>query len=350
MSAEPRVRRPSVARCLLALIALGCGRSAGDGDPAVAATSPDGPEVTHAGGSGGSAGDGTNAAGSGGASLGGATGTAAGGPTGGNPPTGGAGTAGAAGTATAGDSGSSTADAGPDGGIRTDPNALAFVPEQLEVMNLSGENTGFEVVALTLAATPDGPVLYATLQNDRDISGCDAAASFELFDDDGVSVGAWVGALFSEQLFRRTDGSGGLIACIEPGQRATVALVDLPAELAIDDVRTALYQLTYFDRSILPFELEPVDDVTVTGLTAVEHDPGFGFTGQLENRLDVPLEEATVTVFPLNALGRPLGMATTPTAMSVEPGQSWSFETTAVVGTGITGVELVAYATGTVSF
>jgi hypothetical protein len=245
----------------------------------------------------------------------------------------------------AGANGGTPADAGA-GAPSPDPDAL-IVPESVAVMNLSGEDSGFNVTAFTLVNEPDGTELYATLLNERDVSGCDGSASFELFDHDGASLGAWIGGLYSEQLFKRSDEMGGLVACIEPGARAFVALTDLPADLPIASVGTALYQLNYFDRSILPFELEPVEELTVTDLDVVEQDGASVFTGTFVNGLDVAVTDAAVTVFALSAVGRPLSAATTTSAVDVAPGESWQFETAAVIAAG---VEQIAFPSGSVEF
>jgi hypothetical protein len=215
------------------------------------------------------------------------------------------------------------------------------------VTNLSGEETGFDVVAFTLSAGLQGPELHAALRNDRDVSACDGAASFELFDQQGVSLGSWIGGLFSETLFRRSDGMGGLVACIEPGGIALVALPDLPHDLPLEQVGTALYQLNYFDRSILPFELVEVDAIGVTGVAVVEQDDGSVFTGTLENGLEVPMGAAAVTIFALSAVGRPLGSASTTSSADLAAGESWIFETAPLVDAG---EDYAAFPSGSVSF
>jgi hypothetical protein len=125
------------------------------------------------------------------------------------------------------------------------------------------------------------------------------------------------------------------------------AVMDLPEDLVIDDIGTALYQLTYFDRDILPFGLIPVEEIVVSGVEAVAGDAGFVFTGTLQNGLDVPLVATSVTLFPVTELGRPLAAVVTTSTADVAPGESWTFETTAVVDPGI-AVE--AFPRATVAF
>ena len=48
----------------------------------------------------------------------------------------------------------------------------------------------------------------------------------------------------------------------------------------------------------------------------------------------------TVTIFPVNRVGRPLGAATASSTIDIPPGGSWSFETSPVDDLG---VDYVAY-------
>jgi hypothetical protein len=148
-------------------------------------------------------------------------------------------------------------------------------------------------------------------------------------------------------MFRRDDGSGGLIACVEPGHMAMVALTDLPDDLPIDELAAAVYQLTYFDRSILPFELIQVQSLEVTDIEVVRQGSGSAFTGTLANGLEVPMIDAAVTIFALNAVGRPLGRAVTAPGTDVAAGERWTFETSTVADPG---TDWVAFPSGSVSF
>jgi hypothetical protein len=273
----------------------------------------------------------------------GSAGAASFGGSGGNGPGLGAGAGGEA-SATGGNAGRDTGDAG--GPPVVDPGGL-FFPPHVEVRNVSGEESGFNVIASTLTDTSDGPALFAALRNDREISGCDAAVSFELFDHTGYSLGAWITALYSDQLFRRDDEMDGLVSCVDPGHEALIAVTDLPEDLAIDEVAVALYQLTYFDREILPFGLIPVDEISVRDVSVLSRDGVSAFIGTLENGLDVAIESAAVTIFPVNDVGRPLGVATTTSMTDVAPDGTWEFETTTVVDPGD---ELLAFPSGRVSF
>ena len=63
------------------------------------------------------------------------------------------------------------------------------------------------------------------------------------------------------------------------------------------------------------------------------------------NDLGSTVSGPSVAVFPVNRVGRPLGMATASATIDLPPGGTWTFQTDAVDDPG---VDQVAYATGTV--
>jgi hypothetical protein len=173
------------------------------------------------------------------------------------------------------------------------------------------------------------------VRNEGETTACDAAVTFEFFDKAEQSVAAWVGGLYSGQLYRQSDGSGAIIACIDPGELAMIGSTDLPASVVIDELGYVLYRFTYFGRDILPFEVVRVDTITVSQLESISSGSGSAFRGTLENGLDVAVENPGVTIFPLNSGGRPLGMATNSGLVEIPPGGTWTFETTPVAEPGV---------------
>ena len=265
---------------VLAVVPLGCTSASRDAT---------GNAVVGGAGTGNAGSAGASGGASGSPAAGGNAGTrfAGQGGTGGVVPRGAAGDGGGAGL---GATGGADAGAGSDG---------AFVPEDLPVTNLSGEESGFNVIASTLARGSAGPELYAALENDRDISGCSGSVSFELFDYEGqlhrfLGRGAVQRRVVSA---RRWHGRPRLVRRPGPqshgrGRRSA------HRSLAIADVGAIVYQLTYFDRSILPFGLIAVDTLAVTNVESSMQGDGSVFTGTLENGLDVPIKGATVAIFP----------------------------------------------------
>jgi hypothetical protein len=113
-----------------------------------------------------------------------------------------------------------------------------------------------------------------------------------------------------------------------------IGSAELPATVVVEELGSASYRFSYFSRDVLPFDLLLVDMLGVTQLERFATESGSAYTGTLENRLDLTLVMPRVTVFPLNAVGRPLGMATSSSTLDIVPGDSWSFETTAVSDPG----------------
>ena len=142
-----------------------------------------------------------------------------------------------------------------------------------------------------------------------------------------VSVGI---ALQSKQLYRLDATT--VISCIDPGQIAMAAAPNLPAEVAIGE----LGSLTHTFPTFGGFDgIVPLIGLTVTQVETVPKAGGSVYTGTLTNALDVTASAPTVAIFPLNRVGRPLGMATVGTTIVLPPGGTWSFETTTVSDPGV---------------
>jgi hypothetical protein len=213
-----------------------------------------------------------------------------------------------------------------------------IVPEGLGVTALAGGNGVLDVVALTLREGARGPEVYAALQNTGEVPACHAAFSFELFDAAEQSLAAGIGGLLTQRFYRLTDGTGTIAACVAPGDVTMAAVTDLPADVTVEDVAHVVYRCPYFALDVVPvagLAIERVKSVTASGGTA--------FTGTLVNELDVAVSDPSVSVFPVNRAGRPLGMASGRGTVELLPGASWAFETDSV---DAPAVEHVAYPAG----
>jgi hypothetical protein len=210
----------------------------------------------------------------------------------------------------------------PDSGGASAGDEAPIVPEGLIVTALAGGNGVLEVIALTLHAGPSGAELHAALRNDGDIPACSAAFSVELFDESGQSLAAGIGGLLTQHFHRLTDGSGAIAACVSPGDVTMAAVTDLPSDLAIDAVDTIVYRCPYF-----ALEVVPIDGLAVEQVKSVARGAGTAYTGTLVNGFDVVVSHPSVTVFPVNRVGRPLGATIGSSADSIPPGGSWDFET-----------------------
>jgi hypothetical protein len=76
----------------------------------------------------------------------------------------------------------------------------------------------------------------------------------ELFDRDEQSIAAGVGGLLSERFYELTDVSGSIASCVGPGDVGMAAVMDLPPQLAIEDVAHVIYRCPYFALDVLPIE------------------------------------------------------------------------------------------------
>ena len=218
------------------------------------------------------------------------------------------------------------------GGMTGDGSLV--VPEGVTIMPLDGGTGVLELFALTLAQTPTGVVEgYAAVRNVGATSACSAALSIELFDATELSLGAGIGSLLSEKFHRLTDGSGSITSCVEPGDVAMAVVRDFPETVALGSVAIAVYRTPYFE---LP--VETIDGLSVSELERVLLDRGIGYTGTLINAFDVTVTNPSVTVFPVNRVGRPLGAAIGSGMLEIPTGGSWTFTTNDVGDAGVSEV------------
>jgi hypothetical protein len=198
------------------------------------------------------------------------------------------------------------------------PPEPAIVPEELRVMALPGGNGVLEVSALTLRKAETRTELLAALRNTGQQPACHAAFAVELFDAADQSLAAGITGLLSQHFYRRTDGSETIAACIAPGERTLAAITDLPSELAVQDVRSIVYRTPYF-----ALDVEPI-----AGLRVEQLEAGLTYKGVLKNALHVGVDKPSVTIFPINRVGRPLGVVLSTSDGHLPPGGEWAFETT----------------------
>jgi hypothetical protein len=228
--------------------------------------------------------------------------------------------------------------AGAGGSDVDDGDATLIVPEGLTVTALPGGNGVLEVIALTLKQGPQHTEVYAALKNGGDVPACSAAFSVELFDRDEQSLAAGIGGLLTQRFYRLEDGSGMIAACVGPGDVTMAALADLPSSIVIENVSHAVYRCPYF-----ALDVAPIDGLTISRIDSARGDGGTVYTGTLVNGLDVAVKNPSVSVFPVNRAGRPLGLAIGEGAIEIPPGGSWAFETSAI---DTPGVDHFAYPAG----
>jgi hypothetical protein len=207
------------------------------------------------------------------------------------------------------------------------------VPEGVTIVPLDGGTGVLELFALTLVETSASVEAYAALRNVGTTYACSAALSLELFDASELSLGAGIGSLLTENFHQLTDGSGSITACVEPGDVSMAVVRDFPAGLALDSVASAVYRTPYFELAV-----EPIDGLSVSELARIPIDGDTGYTGTFINAFDVAVTNPSVTVFPVNDVGRPLGTALASDTMEIPADGSWMFTTNAVDDAGVSEV------------
>jgi hypothetical protein len=231
----------------------------------------------------------------------------------------------------------------PDGGRSPDGPATddaLFVPPGLPDTNEDGQDVGLVLVALTLAPGTSGPSFYAAVQNVWSTPLCEAGMMIDFFDTSGQMVGTAAGVLQSDHFYQLTDGSGTVIPCVAPGQIVMTGATGLPDTIVVSQLGSLQHLFPSFN-----VDVTPVGALTVTGVVATAGTAGTTYTGTVVNAVGSTVSNASVAIFPVNGVGRPLGMATASTTTDLPAGGSWTFQTSAVDDPGI---DQVAFASGSV--
>jgi hypothetical protein len=240
------------------------------------------------------------------------------------------GQAGSGGARSGDGSSSGDATAGRDG------DDLLFVPD-LPNTNLDGDRAGgLKLVAFTLVRDAKGQSLYAAVTNAGKTPVCEAGMTTYFIDKTDQVVTSAGSVLQSKQFYRLDDGV--IVRCIAPGQMAMSAATELPSEIVIE-------KLGYLQHRFPAFMIEgivPIEGFDVSEVQTIARGDGKLYTGKMINRFDKTVADPSVAIFPMNRVGRPLGLATSKTTTELPPGSSWSFESTDVADFG---VGYVAYAT-----
>lgn len=218
-------------------------------------------------------------------------------------------------------------------------DAARIVPEGLTVTALAGGNGVLDVTALTLRKTASSTEVYAALKNGGAIPACTAAFSVELFDRGDRSLAAGIGGLLTQHFYRLKDASGAIAACVSPGDVTIAAVTDLPADIA-DDVKTIVYRCPYY-----ALDVDPIDGLRIDDMKSTSRGAATAYTGTLVNDLEVAVSKPSVTVFPVNRVGRPLGMAIGTSSDEIPAHGHWRFETSSV---DALAVDFAAYPTGAI--
>jgi hypothetical protein len=274
---------------------------------------------------------------------GGATATGGANASGGSSAIGGTSPAGAAGNSNAASGGSAAGSAGTAGnaasagtaGVAGD--ARLFVPEGLPNTELDGDG-GLTLVAFTLLQGASGAEFFAAVRNDGSTPACEAGMTIDFYDEAGALVSSTAGTLQTGRLYRLSGDDGVHVWCVPPGDVAMTSGAGLDT-VVIENLGRLEHRFPAFAVDVVP-----VEGLGVTGITAVTNGGRTAYTGSLTNGLDAPVTNPKVSIFPLNGVGRPLGVATSTETTEVPAAGSWPFETSTVVDAG---VDFAAYPNAT---
>jgi hypothetical protein len=215
-----------------------------------------------------------------------------------------------------------------------------FVPADLPNSNQDGQDVGLVLVAFTLVQEASGPAFYAAVQNVWSTPLCEAGMMIDFYDRSGQLVGSAAGVLQSGQFYQLTDGSGTIIPCVAPGQIAMTGETGLPDTIVIDQLGSLVHLFPSFNVAVTP-----AGDLSVSGLQAVSGAAGTTYAGVVGNQIGATVSNPSAAIFPVNRVGRPLGMAIASTTTGLAAGASWVFQTDAVTDPG---AGQVGFASGSV--
>jgi hypothetical protein len=204
-----------------------------------------------------------------------------------------------------------------------------FVPEGLPNTNVNGQDEGLILVASTLVREATGSALYVAVRNDLDTPLCQPGMSTDFYDKAGQKITSAASVVQTDRWYGMGDGT--VIACLAPGQIGMAAATNIPDLPALEE----LGYLKHLFPTFIVQDIAPVEGLTVADLKIVAKGTGHAFAGQLVNGLDVAVSAAAVAIFPVNRVGRPLGVATGAATTDVPSGGSWPFETDTVEALGV---------------
>lgn len=164
-------------------------------------------------------------------------------------------------------------------------------------------------------------VAFRSTSVDRELCAIDVTTRF--FDSGGASVALAQGSV--ETPIARA-ASGGLTNCLGPGQLGMQAApLELMDGARLSDITSARWELAATERT----DVVASTELEVTNVAAVP--TGFGgyeYTGQLQNRTSSSVNDPSVSIFGVNAVGRPLFESSDVELTTIAPSSAWTFQTT----------------------
>jgi len=205
-----------------------------------------------------------------------------------------------------------------------------FVPEDLpSTLQTGQEGVALKLIASTLVQGATSAELYVAVRNDGTAPYCNAGVITDFIDKNGQTVATVAAGLQGKQLY--TLDPTTVLNCIDPGEIVMGASPNVPAEVVIGELSGLTYRIAAFGVD----GIVPLGSFTVTQVHAVANGAASAYQGVFTNTLNVKATAPSVTIFPVNRVGRPLGAATSSATIDVPPGGAWSFETSTVDDLGV---------------
>lgn len=224
----------------------------------------------------------------------------------------GSGGAGAAGAAGAAGSGGAT-------------DMRRFVPEVPNTYDSTVANPGLEVIAHTLREGLLGMEWLVAIENTGTSFICALDIQNRFYDASNNEIASGNSTLVETPLARGSSGNGGLLQCLGPGQIGMA--VDEFALSDLTDPSTIAAVKHDFGGGIL-LDAAVTNDIVVTGVRVTTDTLGrSAFTGQVRNDSDATVTNPRISIFGVNAVGRPLVEASDVELTTIAPGASWTFTT-----------------------
>jgi hypothetical protein len=217
-----------------------------------------------------------------------------------------------------------------------------FVPEGLpNTLEMGQVGVTLTLVASTLVEGATSAELYVAVRNDGNAPTCNAAIITNFIANDGQIV-TTVGATLQGKQLYQLPSSTAVLNCIDPGEIVMGASLNLPAEVVIGELSALTHRFPTFGL----VGIIPLGSFTVSQVQVVAKGAASAYQGVFTNALNLNATAPSVTIYPVNRVGRPLGAVSSSTTIALPPGGSWSFETTTM---NDLGVEYAAYPSAAVS-
>jgi hypothetical protein len=199
-----------------------------------------------------------------------------------------------------------------------------FVPDIPNTFDTTYTNPGLEVIAHTLRIGLLGAEWLVAIENTGTSYLCVLDIENTFFDAANAEIASGL-ALVEVPLARGSSGTGGLVQCLGPGQIGMamdqITLSDVTDPSVIASVKHSFGGLILADAV-------STNDIVVTGVQVTSGALGRNqFTGQVRNDSDVTVTNPAISIFGVNAVGRPLVEGTDIELRTLAPGASWTFTT-----------------------